>query len=103
MKCFQFNAKPRLLCIAAIAVTVAACGQAQQPGEESTEESAAAAPAATKVPITTSSEEALALFLEGQTLADNVQLLEAHEKARAAVDRDPEFATAYVLLANSSS
>jgi tetratricopeptide (TPR) repeat protein len=98
----ELSAMLRLLCAAAIAVTVAACGQAEQPAEEAAEESAAVAPTATKVPITTSSEEARALFLEGQTLADNVQLLEAHEKARAAVKKDPEFATAYVLLANTS-
>jgi tetratricopeptide (TPR) repeat protein len=102
MKIIELNARLRLLGAAAIALTVVACGQAQQPADEAAEESTAAAPAVTKVPITTSSEEALALYLEGQTLADHVQLLEAHEKARAAVEIDPEFASAYVLLAITS-
>jgi tetratricopeptide (TPR) repeat protein len=102
MKIIELNARLRLLCAAAIALTVVACGPAQQPVDEAAEEGTADAPAATKVPITTSSEEALALFLEGQTLADHVQLLEAHEKARAAVEIDREFASAYVLLAITS-
>lgn len=55
-----------------------------------------------EIPITTSSEEARALFLEGQALLDNLHRTEAHEKFVAATAADPGFATAHVLVANTA-
>lgn len=61
------------------------------------------APEAEKIPITSSSPEAIELYREGQRLADRLRPLEAHELFAQAVDEDPHFALAHLGLSNTSS
>jgi len=59
----------------------------------------AAAPAAAEaveIPITTASEEARAVFLEGRVLSDNLRTDEAREHFDKAIELDPDFAQAYL-------
>lgn len=56
----------------------------------------------TKVPITTSSDEARKEFLEGQSLAEKFLNTQAIEHFDKAIALDPNFATAYLNRANSS-
>ena len=60
------------------------------------------APAAGKVAITTSSEEARALYLKGRDLAEKLRATDARKFYEQAAAKDPEFAMAYVGLANTS-
>ena len=80
--------------------TTLACQQdSQTDGEQgSTSETAEAA----KIPITTTSEEARDLYLQGRTLAENLRALDAQEPLKQAVEKDPTFASAYLLLATTS-
>ncbi len=55
-----------------------------------------------EIPITTDSEEARGLFLEGQHFLDVARPVEAREKLRAAIEIDPDFAYAYFGLSNVS-
>ncbi len=90
-----------LLCIAGCAV--AACGPQEQATTESADEGAAAEMTRTeKVPVTTSSDEARALYDEGLALADNLHFVEADAVFAKAVEADPDFAMAYVRLAQTS-
>jgi tetratricopeptide (TPR) repeat protein len=61
------------------------------------------APEAAKIPISTGSDEALELFLEGRTLADNLRGAEAREFFLQAVEKDADFALAHLALANSAT
>lgn len=54
---------------------------------------------AEEVPITTSSEEARALFLEGRILYENIRVFEARNALEAAIAADPGFAVAYYYRA----
>jgi tetratricopeptide (TPR) repeat protein len=56
-----------------------------------------------EIPITTKSEEALAVFLKGQDALDLGEFLEANALFRKAVEKDPNFAYAYLNIANSST
>ncbi|MGH7566131.1 MAG: tetratricopeptide repeat protein [Gemmatimonadota bacterium] len=58
--------------------------------------------AAAEIPITTSSEEARTLFLEGRALSENLRALDARPLLDEAVAKDPTFASAYLLLANTA-
>jgi tetratricopeptide (TPR) repeat protein len=80
--------------------TMLACQQGSQTdGEQgSTSETAEAA----KIPVTTTSEEARDLYLQGRTLAENLRAIDAQEPLQQAVQKDPTFASAYLLLANTS-
>jgi tetratricopeptide (TPR) repeat protein len=55
-----------------------------------------------KVPITTSSEEAKQAYLNGRDLFEKLRATDAHAQFQKAVELDPNFALAYVGLANSS-
>ena len=55
-----------------------------------------------KVPITTSSEEAKQMYLKGRDLFERLRATDAHAMFQKAVELDPNFALAYVGLANSS-
>jgi tetratricopeptide (TPR) repeat protein len=75
-----------------------ACGS--KPGE-STE---AAKPAAPKeVPITTSSAEARDLYLQGRDRLEKLKLTDANALFRSATDKDPDFALAWLGVANSAT
>jgi tetratricopeptide (TPR) repeat protein len=90
----------RAFAVCVIALLFAACGQQEQAttGDAATGDAASAA----KVPLTTSSDAARALYLEGQALADNLRAVEAQEKFAQAVAADPAFAMGYYNLAFSS-
>lgn len=95
------NFRLMLLCFAGCAV--AACGPQEQATTESADEGAAAEMIrAEKVPVTTSSDEARALYDEGLALADNLHFVEANEVFAKAVEADPDFAMGYVRLAQTS-
>jgi tetratricopeptide (TPR) repeat protein len=84
-------------------LTLAACGQSEQPAPEPTEESTAEEVVLTeKVPVTTASAEARAYYEEGLALADNLHLVEANAAYARAVEADPNFAMGYLRLAQSS-
>ncbi|MBT8103140.1 MAG: tetratricopeptide repeat protein [Gammaproteobacteria bacterium] len=89
-----------VLVIAAMLV-LSACGQK----EAAKTMPAAATPEAAmsaEVPVTTASEEARALFMEGRALLDDLHFIDAHAKFVAAVEADPDFAMAHVMVANTS-
>ncbi|MBN2367228.1 MAG: tetratricopeptide repeat protein [Calditrichaeota bacterium] len=49
-----------------------------------------------KIPITTSSEEALSYFLEGKDLSEKLRLEEAYKFFQKAIGEDPDFALAHL-------
>ena len=55
-----------------------------------------------KVPITTSSQEARQLYLDGRDLLEKLRATDARRLFEQAVAKDPNFALAYVGLANTS-
>ncbi len=55
-----------------------------------------------KVPVTTSSKEALSSFLEGRTLFENLRLTDAFDRFQKAVDKDPNFAMGFMFLAQTA-
>ena len=55
-----------------------------------------------EIPITTNSDEARALFIEGQQCLDVGRPVKAREKLRPAVEIDPAFAYAYFALSNAA-
>ena len=57
----------------------------------------------TKIPITTSSDEARDAFLKGRWLLDNLRVTDAHDYFLKAVAADPEFALGHLRVANSAS
>jgi hypothetical protein len=59
-------------------------------------------PAAGKVPITTSSDEAKTLYLRGRELAEALRATDARALYKQAVEKDGHFALGYVGLANTS-
>jgi tetratricopeptide (TPR) repeat protein len=60
------------------------------------------APAAGKIPITTSSEEARQLYLKGRDLAEKLRFTDSRKLFEAAAAKDASFALAQVGLANTS-
>jgi len=56
-----------------------------------------------KIPITTSSDEALDAFLKGMWLFDNLRITDAHEYFLKAVEADPDFALAHLRVAETAS
>ncbi len=58
---------------------------------------------ADEIPITTSSEEAKKLYLEGRDLAEKLRATDAHKVFQQAVARDDNFALAHLGLANTSA
>ena len=55
-----------------------------------------------KIPVTTTSEDALKLYLEGRSLQDVIRGTDARKYYEEAVVRDPNFAMAYLALANTA-
>ncbi len=79
-----------------ILVTLAACRPAEKPP-------APPAPAVEEIPVTTSSEEALAAFHEGQQAMDVGRVQEANAHFERAAALDPGFAYAYLNVANTAA
>lgn len=63
---------------------------------------AARTSAADRIPITTSSEEARKLYLEGRDLAEKLRATDAKARFEKAVAKDPSFALGYLGLANTA-
>jgi tetratricopeptide (TPR) repeat protein len=57
----------------------------------------------TKIPITTSCEEARDAFLKGRWLSENLRVTDAHKYFLKAVEADPNFALAHLGVANTAS
>lgn len=74
-------------------------GCSGQPTGETSPESPAASG---KIPITTSSEEARDLYLQGRDLTEKLRFTEAHDYFVRAVQKDPSFALAWVGAANTA-
>lgn len=55
-----------------------------------------------KVPITTASDEARALYLQGRDLLERLRITDAHKAFESAVAKDKDFALGYVGLANTA-
>jgi len=58
---------------------------------------------ADKIPVTTSSKKARKLFFAGRELADRIRFTDARDYFLRAIDEDPQFAMAYLYLANNSA
>jgi tetratricopeptide (TPR) repeat protein len=101
MKRSNYQAGVRATLGIAALLLVSACGQKQEATMPAAETKAMPAMSA-EIPITTSSDEARALFLEGRALLDNLRRTEAHEKFVAATAADPGFATAHVAVATTA-
>jgi len=56
----------------------------------------------TKIPITTSCEEARDAFLKGRWLFENLRMTDAHEYFLKAVEADPDFPIAHLGVANTA-
>ena len=88
-----------LICVALLAF--AGCGR-QEPAATAPAAGERPAAALSKIPVTTSSEEARVLFHEGRVLLDDLHFVESRPYFEQAVEKDPDFAMGYVLLANSA-
>lgn len=75
------------LCLALLVLA----GCAGEPTQESRE-----------VPISTASEEARELYLQARDLSEKLRVTDGHELVLRAVEKDPQFAMAHLLAANTS-
>jgi tetratricopeptide (TPR) repeat protein len=82
----------RALACAALVASFAAPPRAQAQGSG----------AAGKIPVTTSSEEARKLYLEGRDLSEKLRATDARQRYAEAVAKDKNFALAYLGLANTA-
>jgi tetratricopeptide (TPR) repeat protein len=55
-----------------------------------------------KVPITTTSDDARTLYLEGRDLLEKLRITDAHARFESSVGKDQDFALGYVGLANTA-
>jgi tetratricopeptide (TPR) repeat protein len=92
-------------------VWLAACGlitllsscDTRKPETETASAGAATPAASTKIPLTTSSDEARTLFTKGRALADQLKAHDARQLFEQAAAKDPSFALAHYNLALSSA
>ncbi|HEY7472938.1 MAG TPA: tetratricopeptide repeat protein [Gemmatimonadota bacterium] len=82
-----------------LAAFLAACSRTDRADAE---QSSATDVAEGEIPITTTSDEARDQFLEARTMAENLRALDARPILEQAVEKDPTFASAYLLLANTA-
>lgn len=87
---------------AALGLAVLILSGCAKPAEEITETTETDAREVVEIPVTTSSDTALALFDEGQYLLDVGRGVEARERFQAAIAEDPDFAYAYFNASNAS-
>jgi tetratricopeptide (TPR) repeat protein len=83
--------------LAVSAITLMACSKSGNAGQ-----SASAASAGGKIPITTKSEEAKKEFLQGRDLAEKLRAQESVAHFDKAIALDPDFASAEMARANSA-
>jgi tetratricopeptide (TPR) repeat protein len=84
-KRYVFTLLPVLLLVA-LAIMLGGCGKKNEG----------------KIPVTSSSNEALSEFLEGRTLSDNLRVTDAIEHFQKALGKDPNFAMAHLHLAQAA-
>ena len=89
------------LAVALSVGSIAACSRAPD-AEADAEQASATDVAEGEIPVTTASEEARALFLEARSLSENLRALDARPLLEEAVETDPTFASAYLLLATTA-
>lgn len=92
----------RFTLLAGVLAIAGACAQQPDAGETREQQALASAEIA-EIPITTANEAARVDFLAGQELADVARPQEANELFRAAVEKDPTFAYAYLNIANTGA
>jgi tetratricopeptide (TPR) repeat protein len=83
-----------------LSALLAACSQTRDAQADA--EGGSADPVAAEIPITTSSEEARALFVEARRMSENLRVLDARPLLEQAIAIDPTFASAYFLLATTA-
>jgi tetratricopeptide (TPR) repeat protein len=88
----------KVILFAGVLAIAGACAQ-QPDAADSGEQQALASAEITEIPITTANEAARVDFLAGQELSDVARPQEANELFRAAVEKDPTFAYAYLNIA----
>ncbi|MGI9199979.1 MAG: tetratricopeptide repeat protein [Woeseiaceae bacterium] len=82
----------------ALLILIVACGQSDQ--EAGNDEYGAGSTAgAAKIPITTSSDEARALYMQGRQLSDDLLIVEANELFRQVVEIDSSFSMGHYMAA----
>lgn len=90
---------PLLLALALPVAILVGCGADEATnGQASAVEETAEA----KIPITTTSEEARAKYIEGRDMAEKLRALDARPILEEAVAADPNFAAGYLLLAQTA-
>lgn len=99
MKAINLRVLPAFA-LCATALLFAACGRQDGPATETQSDDAAMA--AAKVPVTTSSETARDLYMQGRSLADDLHFVDANIAFAQAVKEDPAFAMGYAMLAQTS-
>jgi tetratricopeptide (TPR) repeat protein len=87
--------------LAGVIAVAGACAQQPDAGEE--ESQALASAEISAIPITSANEDARVDFLVGQELADVGRGQEANARFRAAVEKDPTFAYAYLNIASTAT
>jgi tetratricopeptide (TPR) repeat protein len=85
---FRRLCRPALIYVLACAASISMLAQTRSGGD--------------KIPITTSSDEARKLYLEGRDLLEKLRATDARHLFEQAVAKDPNFALAYVGLANTA-
>ena len=98
-----------LACLAALALVVA-CSKQQdsaqqtQDGKDSTTAAGAASMAANDggIPLSSSDEGALSLYMTVRSLADRGDFIEANQAARELTDQYPEFVGSWIMLGNTA-
>jgi tetratricopeptide (TPR) repeat protein len=88
----------KFVLLAGVLAIAGACAQ-QPDATDDGEQQALASAEITEIPITTANEAARVDFLAGQELSDVARPQEANELFRAAVEKDPTFAYAYLNIA----
>jgi tetratricopeptide (TPR) repeat protein len=89
--------------LAALLGAALGCAQKEGSAPAAAVEAATPKPAADqKIPITTSSPEAKAEYLQGRTLVDNLQITESIPHFQKAIELDPNFALAEMSWAGSA-
>ena len=98
MKTITIKSGRSLLVAGLATMMMVACGQSGQDGMDG-DQAAGADSMAAKVPITTNSDEARTLYMQGRDLLDDLHFLEANEAFLQAVAADDSFAMAHYQAA----
>ncbi len=91
--------QPLVSCVAVLALLVACTAEEALAPEPAAED----LPVVEEIPITTSSEDARTAFLAGQAALDVGRPRLANDRFRSAEEKDPDFAYAYLGIANSAA